>query len=119
MNKSLQKELKAKLEEKKTQLKEAIANRGKADKGHRVSAEYLANFPSYGYKDEESATEVADYQDSLSTEESLEESLEKVEGALRRIEEGAYGKCSTCGKDIHQDRLRAYPEALTCVACGA
>lgn len=119
MNKSLQKELKIKLEEKKSELQGGISNRGKADKEHRVSADYLTDFPSYGYKDEESATEVSDYQDTLSTEESLEESLEKVESALCRIEEGTYGKCSTCKKDIHPDRLRAYPEALTCVACGA
>lgn len=119
MNKSLQQELKTKLEEKKVELQEAIANRGKLDKEHRVNADYLTNFPSYGYKDEESATEVADYQDTLATEESLEESLEKVKSCLKGIEEGTYGKCSTCGKDIHPDRLRAYPEALTCVSCGA
>lgn len=109
--------LQTRLEHKKGQLAEAIANRGEADTGHRLKGEFESRFPSYGNKDEENATEVAEYQDTLSTEESLEGSLEKVSAALERIKKGTYGMCRTCGKEISRERLNAYPEADVCVQC--
>lgn len=41
--------------------------------------------------------------------------LEKVEKALAAIENGEYGHCEVCGKDIPFDRLDAIPYATTCV----
>ena len=37
--------------------------------------------------------------------------------ALRRIQDGSYGKCADCGKPIPEGRLEARPEAARCVAC--
>ena len=41
----------------------------------------------------------------------------RIMNALERMEEGAYGKCMRCGKDIPIDRLRAIPYAEYDVAC--
>lgn len=41
--------------------------------------------------------------------------LEKVEKALASIENGNYGLCEQCGKNIPFDRLDAIPYATTCV----
>jgi DnaK suppressor protein len=43
--------------------------------------------------------------------------LEKVVGALRRIEEGTYGACNACGHTIPFERLQIFPETLSCSAC--
>lgn len=43
--------------------------------------------------------------------------LRDVTEALKRIEEGVYGKCVVCGKDIEEKRLLAIPEAKKCIAC--
>ncbi len=43
--------------------------------------------------------------------------LAEVEGALRRLADGSYGECVTCGADIPYARLAAYPAAIRCVAC--
>ena len=43
--------------------------------------------------------------------------IRQIRGALRRIESGSYGICSTCGRPIGTARLAAVPSALTCVAC--
>jgi RNA polymerase-binding protein DksA len=51
--------------------------------------------------------------------ESEEKLLRKVEGALVRIKEGAFGECLDCGKSIGHDRLDALPFADRCVACQA
>ena len=45
------------------------------------------------------------------------ETLQKIEAALVRLEEGAYGNCSECGDEISQQRLRALPFALRCKDC--
>lgn len=45
------------------------------------------------------------------------ETLQKIEAALLRLEEGAYGNCSECGDEISQQRLRALPFALRCKDC--
>jgi DnaK suppressor protein len=43
----------------------------------------------------------------------------EVLGALRRIAEGTYGRCVTCGEPLPEGRLEARPEAARCVACQA
>jgi len=48
------------------------------------------------------------------TEEVL---LRRVDEALRRIEEGQYGRCVHCDKEIQQARLEAVPWALHCIEC--
>lgn len=40
-----------------------------------------------------------------------------VEAALRRIDEGVFGVCISCGKDIAADRLDAVPWATKCIKC--
>lgn len=37
--------------------------------------------------------------------------------ALRRIEDGTYGICQTCGEDILKERLEAVPYAPLCRNC--
>jgi DnaK suppressor protein len=43
---------------------------------------------------------------------------EAILDALRRIEEGAYGRCADCGNPIPFGRLLVMPESTYCVACG-
>jgi DnaK suppressor protein len=45
------------------------------------------------------------------------ETLNKINEALARLEEGAYGNCFECGEEISQQRLRALPFAVRCRAC--
>ncbi len=45
------------------------------------------------------------------------ETIDKINEALRRIEEGTYGKCASCGADIEIERLEAIPYAILCSTC--
>jgi len=40
-----------------------------------------------------------------------------IDDALKRIEEGSYGKCESCAKKINKERLKAIPYAVLCRAC--
>ena len=44
-----------------------------------------------------------------------EQVLEQIEAALKRIDDGTYGKCEVCGKDIGEERLEARPWARLCI----
>jgi DnaK suppressor protein len=43
--------------------------------------------------------------------------LLQIENALRRMEEGSYGRCANCGQNIHILRLEAVPWARFCIDC--
>jgi DnaK suppressor protein len=45
------------------------------------------------------------------------ETLNKINEALARLEEGRYGMCFECGEEISQARLRALPFAVRCKDC--
>jgi DnaK suppressor protein len=49
--------------------------------------------------------------------ERTQERLQQVEAALQRIEEGTYGKCLRCGKEIQPERLQAMPAVEYCIDC--
>jgi DnaK suppressor protein len=40
-----------------------------------------------------------------------------IDEALRRIDNGTYGKCVVCGKQIGKARLEAVPHARMCIEC--
>jgi len=56
---------------------------------------------------------------TLSLMESDAGTLEKIEAALERIEEGAYGQCEEGGAKIPKTRLNALPYATMCVKCAS
>ena len=41
----------------------------------------------------------------------------RIVNALQKIEEGTYGICIDCEKDIAEKRLKSYPNASRCVVC--
>ena len=43
--------------------------------------------------------------------------LLQIENALRRMDEGAYGRCANCGQMIAVQRLEAVPWARFCIDC--
>ena len=45
------------------------------------------------------------------------ETLNKVNDALVRLEQGTYGNCFECGEEIAEKRLRALPFAVRCKDC--
>jgi DnaK suppressor protein len=43
--------------------------------------------------------------------------LDKIEKALRKIEDGSFGTCEECGEEISIKRLEARPETNLCIRC--
>ncbi len=43
--------------------------------------------------------------------------IKKIQGALKRLEDGTYGICEECGDDISIPRLKARPVTKLCIKC--
>jgi DnaK suppressor protein len=46
-----------------------------------------------------------------------QEDLIKMDAAERKLNEGTYGICEECGKEISEERLAAMPYAVRCIEC--
>jgi RNA polymerase-binding transcription factor DksA len=44
-------------------------------------------------------------------------SIPRIHEALRRLEDGSYGKCAKCQEQIDEMRLELVPGALFCLEC--
>jgi RNA polymerase-binding transcription factor DksA len=45
---------------------------------------------------------------------AAERTLDEVDRALERLDNGTYGRCEVCGETIDEARLEADPTARTC-----
>lgn len=120
MNENLLKELRGKLEERKRSIESQL--KGFAEKDKKMKGDWDTKYPrtdsgTGSAQLEDAADEVEEYSNLLPVEHSLELQLVDIETALKKIAKGIYGKCEKCGKEISEERLRAYPEAKTCNEC--
>jgi RNA polymerase-binding protein DksA len=107
---------KERLLEEKTRLEQELSDIGSRDPNN--PGHFEPNYPeSGGSSVDDNAAEVSEYADGLSIEAKLESELRDVQKALKLIEEGAYGVCKYCGKDIDPKRLEARPASSSCIEC--
>ena len=65
----------------------------------------------------DAAAITAERTERLGIAESLKGMLDSVDNAMAHIDEGTYGICEECGKQISPARLEARPFSLLCVDC--
>jgi len=66
---------------------------------------------------EERATELENDEVLEGLDEMTLAEIQQIRTALKHIESGSYGMCSTCSRPIGAERLAAVPSASTCIAC--
>ena len=65
----------------------------------------------------DSATATLNREIDYTLEENSEHVLDGINDALERIEDGTFGTCARCGKQIAEERLEAIPYATRCIDC--
>jgi DnaK suppressor protein len=85
---------------------EARAGRLMADLTEAMSADF-----------EEQAVEAEDDEALLTQETLVIQKIAAIRAAIKRVDEGRYGVCLTCGGKIAKERLEAIPEATLCISC--
>ena len=101
--------LRARLRGDVSQMADAALKKSRLDRGSEASSMpiHMADLGSDNFEQEF----------TLSLMENEEETLDLIEMALERIEDGAYGQCDECGLKIPKTRLNALPYAPLCVKC--
>jgi RNA polymerase-binding transcription factor DksA len=71
--------------------------------------------PTYDSNFADSSQVTAERSEAEALVASLQDTLEDVERALGKLEEGTYGLCEDCGEPIAFARLEAMPAARFCI----
>jgi len=85
-----------------------------ANQDPKQKENFTSGFPKFGDDEDDNAAEVAAFESNLYLEETLETSIEMVNKALKKIDDGSYGFCEKCGAKIDDGRLKAMPTATRC-----
>jgi YteA family regulatory protein len=100
------KQLEKQLLEQKKSLEERVEHN---EEFERTELSNYDNHPA------DNATDLFDQERGMALNQFKEGELEETYEALAAIQEGTYGKCAVCGKEIPFERLEALPTALTCI----
>jgi RNA polymerase-binding protein DksA len=65
----------------------------------------------------DTATVTVDREIDDTLEENEERVLTAIDAALKRIDDGTFGICRTCGRPIDHERLEALPYTTQCIEC--
>ncbi len=99
--------IKRRLREKEREL---LLETKRLEEDARVAAEPEVRDPT------DDATVSEGTSEALQKETFASQTLTQVRDALQRIEDGTYGKCTACGREIEPARLEAVPWAAYCLA---
>ena len=61
------------------------------------------------------ATDTFERELDESLEENADNVIREIDLALRKIDDGTYGTCEVCGREIPEERLAAVPYATLCI----
>ena len=77
--------------------------------------ESMGELSNYDNHPADQGTELYEREKDVALNEHAENELKDVNQALQAIENGTYGKCEICGKQISKERLEAMPTTLRCI----
>lgn len=83
----------------------------------KYNAEIASELSFYDNHPADIATETFEVEMGRALEANEVSLLDKINEALKSIDQGSYGKCKKCGNDIEKERLEALPYAENCIQC--
>lgn len=101
------------LAEDRSKLVRQIAELGASENGD-LRADY-----DFGDSFADAAAITAERTEILGIVDALKRQLEDVDAVMAKIDDGTYGVCESCGKEIGVARLQARPTSRFCVECKA
>jgi RNA polymerase-binding transcription factor DksA len=77
--------------------------------------EQLDQKPEFGMG--KGSTGTVSWEMAFARKESITAQIKGLEEALTRVNEGSYGVCESCGRQIDPERLEVLPTTKLCAAC--
>ncbi len=116
MEKEELEKLKAQLEVERAQIAEGI-NHIERDNLNRSQRDAAGDLSGYSFHMADMATDNFDREFSLDLASTEQAMLNRIDEALKKMNEGTYGICENCAKPISFKRLKAVPSAKLCIKC--
>ncbi|SCG83522.1 putative protein yteA ORFQ [Proteiniborus sp. DW1] len=79
--------------------------------------EHFEELSSYDNHPADLGTETFMMSQNMSLKSSQSSVVDEIDAALERIDNGSYGVCRVCGKNIEEDRLEVIPYTSLCIEC--
>ncbi|MDQ0220253.1 molecular chaperone DnaK [Peribacillus cavernae] len=98
--------------------KEQLQHRIKQDEDTLMDtsqSDSVGELSAYDNHPADMGTELFEREKNMAIDDHAEAEIKKIDSALEAIENGSYGTCRTCGKEIRFERLEAVPTSLYCV----
>ena len=96
-------------------LQSLIRERENEGIGTQSERDYTSELSALDQHQGDLGTETFEREKDFSLLQQLEAEIGDLDAALRKIDEGTYGRCEVCGGDIQADRLEAMPGTRTCI----
>ncbi len=115
MDRETRERLREQLEEDRQQQLSQLETFGADPYGEAVTN--LGSTEEAGFADSAQITEQRS--EALAQIDQARNRLQQIDEALERMQEGTYGGCVECGREINPARLEARPLSIRCVECAA
>ncbi|MBQ6819769.1 MAG: TraR/DksA C4-type zinc finger protein [Clostridium sp.] len=116
MNKEELNYYKDKLNKEKDRIKDVI-NQLEANGMTKFNFETASELSFYDNHPSDIASETFEVTKGKALEANEKSLLNKIDDALKIMDEGKYGICQSCGKEIDKERLDFIPYAVNCIQC--
>jgi RNA polymerase-binding transcription factor DksA len=87
----------------------ALADRDESQSDASGETDWFGQHPA------DAASDTAEREVDLGLQEDAGDVLAEIRAAKRRLTDGTFGRCETCGRPIAEDRLRVVPWARRCI----
>jgi RNA polymerase-binding transcription factor DksA len=104
------------LEAERARVSDQIARLHAQDETGGVAGE-LSELADYDQHAADQATELLFREQDQAINEGLQDEMDQIEAAMKRLADGVYGYCARCGTLIPAERLEIMPAAIYCVGC--
>lgn len=108
--------LKAQLEAERVKVAEGLGHIER-DNLNRSQRDAAGDLSGYSFHMADMATDNFDREFSLDIASGEQVLLNRIDEALKKIQDGTYGTCENCDKPISFKRLKVVPYAKLCIKC--
>jgi YteA family regulatory protein len=106
---------KAELLKNKNDLEDHLAGNDHFDLRSGHFHESMGELSSYDNHPGDEGTELYEREKDIALNDHVEYQIQNINKAIRAIDNGTYGKCEECGREIPLERLEALPETTFCI----
>jgi len=92
-------------------------NQLESDTLGKSQKDFSGDLSGYSFHIADMGTDTFDKEFALGLISNQQEFIYEIDEALKRIDDGTYGKCENCKKAISLKRLNALPFARLCIKC--